>query len=269
MNNKKLTHWVFNPYINQVANLDITDFVKKISNVKELRTGTNDIFSFYPTSIEEYKSSLKIWDYVNGKFNVLNGYYFIFGINLPVDLYLFLRHTPKQKVKNCIALNIAYRWIHEKFENSEYIIEEQVYEPVLKKSMFYVEKYFQHIIDENSDQDYFDSEDQEFILQKKLNIKFDEVFRKEVGNSIIYPFINFNYLSHLKVFSSVMHRNNFDIEIQSCYMREDDWNHIVLKNGKDKLIRAESKKEPFIQWKRNLKFYHELPKQFINNNIDI
>ena len=61
----------------------------------------------------------------------------------------------------------------------------------------------------------------------------------------------------MKKYNSALMENEFDIKLQHSYMTESDWESIIIEKKYDTLQRAESKSEPFNDWKSDLFRYHK------------
>lgn len=100
--------WKLNKLIHSTESLTPKDFLSEIKQVKKFRVRDDLCFSFFPYGKEDYELNLQLYEYFNGKPNLINDKYLkVFSIYVPENLELFLKHTEKGKIKKAITLSIA------------------------------------------------------------------------------------------------------------------------------------------------------------------
>ena len=255
MNHSKDQIWISNHEIHKKARLKINDFLTRINSVEALRALWSIEFSFYPTRKEEYDMNLKLWDYLNKNRNSLNGRYIVFNVGFPESLYNYLRHTRRNKVMNPVILGIAALYALEPEKRT--IIEEQIYPPIFSKAKDIAEKYFNNIM--NLDDTDTDEERSEsgYYLRYWQNVRdsFDKAFREYVGNSAIFSLIDpVNRSKRYEM--AIYEKSDFDIKLPIAYMKDSDWERVVVKSEFDNLERSESNRELFMKWKKDLPKFH-------------
>lgn len=243
--------WISNYQINKQANLKIEDFLQKIRFLKNLRLiETGHFFYFYPTSKKEYEENIRLWDFINNDKNALNDSHKVFIAGFPLELYYFLRHTPKKSIFTPIILALAGIYILEVSKRK--IMEENIYRPLFDEIIKVVNKHFKQFINLMDDEK---PKKGIFSIQRQ---KFEDIYNTTYGsivkNSILFSLINpFN--DSYKV--NTILDDDLGINIPLGYLSDIDWEAIVMNGKEDPLIRSESNEILLKRWRLDLIKYHK------------
>ncbi len=243
----KGNHWIPNLQINRAAKMNQREFLERIDCIRYLRAQWEFRFTCYPTSETEYEFNRNLWEYVNNDQNALNTRNKVFNVGMPMPIYLFLRHTPKDKIFNGIELGLAGKYAL-KPEKRE-IMQKQLYPPVFNNAILLLDRYFKPFA-VNATQGLMENLELEHFKHE-----FHNAFAAHCGNSAIYHLIT-PFEADKKWINFKTDESGFDVLLPFGYMRDDDWKRIVLDGQKEDLHRSESDQSMFEWWKHLYTKFH-------------
>jgi hypothetical protein len=256
--------WIPNFKIHEYADISANELLERTKHVKFLRTNDSAVkFSLYPTTEDEMTRNQKIHDYVNGNFNTIHDSYVYFNLQFPIELYLFLSSRQWTEVERFIYGFLCFLlWDQSEYEKK--LMEEQLDHGILKRIMKVVKgDDFKQL--ELAYKKYLRTSDP--LLKAEYNIQYYRLMIKLGIDPLMFKFVkpilsSLHYPLHYKE-HIVSGTSQLRIKIDAAYMRDvyestDDWQSIVVtgKDKTDKLLRSESKEEPWKIWEAEYSFLH-------------
>lgn len=216
-------------------------FIEKLYHVKNLRCRIyTSYLSFYITSYKELNTFKHIHHIVNSSdFDV--DYLFdrkVFMLGLPPKIYSWMKNTEYKVIYKHLINWFAAGFVFDKSKSK--IIEQQLYEPLFFDAQNVIELYKTKVdndIEANVD------------VQKRLY----EAMSKNLTGSLPPEFLtDFSTVQHNEKWGT---NSEMNIDIVLGYMRDDDWERIVIGSSTDTLDRSESNSLVFEQWKDVFQMY--------------
>ncbi len=236
-------------FINNKAKLTKIEFLKRVSNIKYLRTKYNtNYISFYITSIDEYNNLIKFHDLVNkGIFDF--PYDQVFAVAIQPKLYNWFKTTNITTIQKQIASWMAGSYYFNPQKRD--IQKNQVYELLFEEILNIVDTYYKD----------YPIPDFSALSKNLLNYNDDTIFKEEercrekyIKSCIEYcetappDFLNSPFEYYRIKEWGVNDCHNF--EFVQAYLRDDDWEKIILKgNSNDDMNRSESRDDLWLKWK--------------------
>lgn len=244
---------IANTEIHIAAELFPTEFLKRVKNVKMIRTGVTTLFTFYPTDKEQVAQNRRTWEFVNGNLNVFNEQdrHYVFYCEFPAWLYLFLRYSTWDNVQKSIivALTGLYACNPPGREHMNRQLEPELL--TLVKDQFHANfnEFESFVFIQTEDWDLMGEINTDYWKKYDSFLKkFDYYFRDNSGNPILIPHVYPLADTRFKQPSSFQ-TDKFDVDCSHSYFTESDWNNVLQKDSNDALNRAESEEEPWREWR--------------------
>lgn len=269
--------FVIDTKLHKRAKLNRTKFMNRFKSVKYLRTRYYEKYlSFYITSQDEYKNIAKFHRLVNqGKFDIFEGRV-IFAIGIEPTLYNWFKKNSLNDIYKQIACWCAgYYFVN---EHKRKIIKKQFYPVLFRQVEALVEKYYSNFNVKNIKSDSLESllkQDQNEV--NKCTLKYKETcldfYNGKPPSFLSSPFYYDGAIEYK--LGEVPEckwglSNHYSFKIIQAYLRDDDWDRIVINKSTDTLFRAESNAEIFENWKHVYEMYPH-KKEFIFHyyNVEI
>lgn len=244
------TKVIVNTNIHKTTKISKAKFLKKVENVKSIRTRLdNRYISFYLTSLEEHLNLKRFQDLVNeGIFDFDDGQY-VFSVDIPIKLYNWFKTNSIGTIERQITNWLAATY-HFDNDQKRAIMDDQLYPPLLDEIKELIKThYFSHP----------KSDDFEIVQIGDIEFRFlsasayeDELntYTKtcvDICGTKPPEFLNRHCEYEHMIEFGVNPYHNF--EFYKSYFREDDWEQIINSNSKDTLFRAESRDDYWQKWK--------------------
>lgn len=239
---------IIDPYIHKKANLTRDEFLDRVANVKEIRTGENYSYTtFYICSFDDYINLQNFHEIINyAKFNFKN--YHNFAIAVKPKLYNWFKTTDYSVIEKQITFWLASLYYF--VPNKRSIVEKQLYPPLFEEILILIETHYKNFqlpdfdllnqnLFDNNDESIFDEEDKCKIKYLKEIKKFTKFNPPEF---LMSPF-GYEHLEDWGI------NDSFGFNFFEAYFLPKDWNFIIKNNGVDSLKRAESRSDLWEKWK--------------------
>ena len=238
---------IINPNVHTGSKLNRKQFLGRLSSVEAVRTNVNaydEGLSVYIHSVETFNYYRHLKDAIsNGDFSGLDGTYRVrhFGIDIADPLLKWFESCELSIIQKQVVCWLTALYAMD--SSSRHIMEDQIYPPVMQEIRllfkdFYQEKYPEEQIDKDIRAIYKEACNYYYnsfppnILDRPGTLQIDQ---KTVDNWRIH--------------------NTFDINIGRFWFRENDWQRIVVDQEEDDMLRSESSKEYYAQWKHQFSSY--------------
>lgn len=240
---------LIDPYLHKKGNLRKEEFLKRIKDVKYLRTSYNSNYlTFYITSINEYNNLIKFHKLVNnGIFNFDNSY--VFAVAIQPKLYNWIKTTNISIIQKQIVTWLASLYYFN--PDKRKIQKKQIYKPLFEEIENIIEVYYKNFelpnFIELTDRLFENNDDTIIKEHKKCQDKYIQVCKDYYGTKPPEFLTSPTDYENIKEWGVNEH---FGFEFIEAYLNDKDWDRIVIKgNCNDDMQRAESLDDLLLKWK--------------------
>jgi hypothetical protein len=251
---------IINTHIHEKAKLKRGEFLERVECVKGIRTlRKSGYLNFYISSLEENLNWKKFHDIVQkGAFNFEDDY--IFALAFEPKLYNWLKETKLEIIQKQIIVWQAGIYLSD--ITKQEIIEKQLYHPLLEEVKKTIARYFRGFaIDFNLLFEKWEKDDDETFLEETEKFKqtyldvCKEFYGSEPPEFLKSPF-GYEYVGGWGLTKSDFYPQ-YSFDVIEAYFSSTDWNNVVIKGGKDSLIRTESRKDLWEKWRHSYSIFEQ------------
>lgn len=233
--------------------LERESFQELLKDVQALRCQVYDNrFTFYIHNRNSYADLFDLHSIVNSNTEDYDKLFNrkVFLVGFPPRLYSWLRNLSfdmlQLQIQNWIAASVYFN------PEDATILEEQIYEPTYQSAMKILHRYSSVSNDHDNHNTYQKQIDQYHLISTQLTGAKPPEFLSQLGRN--QPNQEWGLNRYL----------NFEIAV--AYLRNDDWDHIVVNRSEDKMRRSESNSLLFEKWNMVYKRYPVTKDNIINSS---
>ena len=256
---------IINPWIHKQSTLSKEDFLKRIKNVKSIRTRLNDFsISIYITSLDEFNNLNTFHKIINnGIFPLENSP--VFAIAVQPELYNWFKSKSVVQIQKQILCWIAGLVFFNPDNNIIY--KKQLYPPMYEEVHKIIKEYYSEFnlpnfkslkfeLFKNNNELYFEERDRCVSFYQNVCSKIYGDVPPEILAS---PFEYFD----MEKWGLNKH---FNFEFIEAYFTQKDWGKILLGESQDELSTTQSNDHLWMKWKHTY-ISHNETKSFLYSFI--